>query len=79
VIKSRPHERGQPAQLGGPERIVAAGQSTPSAIVRRAARDPHALTPAEVMQLQRMIGNAGVGALLAQSLLARTALACPMS
>jgi hypothetical protein len=71
VIKSRPHEPGQPAQRGtargGPERIVAAGRPTPSAIAQRAARDPHALTPAEVMQLQRMIANAGVGALLAQS------------
>src|SRR5690348_4737870 len=65
-----------------PSTAIAAGQerSAPtqrpplSAVIQRAARDPRALTRADVAQLQQRIGNAAVGRLLAGAAPNRTGL-----
>ena len=47
--------------------IVAQQQTDPAILIQRAKLDPTSLTPGDVMQLQRMVGNQAVGRLLAQT------------
>lgn len=47
--------------------IVAQPQTHPATIIQRAKLDPSSLTPRDVLQLQRSIGNQAVGRLLAQA------------
>jgi hypothetical protein len=68
--QNRAESRRASAAIAVPNRLTSSRDRTPiSSVIQRAAKAPHSLTPAEVAQLQRTIGNAAVARLTTEAAL----------